>query len=65
MDYSGVLVNSNYCNIAKTMGMADRNTLEFHPSSSDTIQVNKLTEQGKENTDKKNAEQLKCPRCGG
>ena len=40
------------CSIAKTMEMADRNTQEFHPSNSDTIQVNKLTEQGKENTDK-------------
>ena len=28
------------CGIAKTMEMADRNTQEFHPSSSDTSQVN-------------------------
>ena len=53
------------CSIAKTMEMADRKTQEFPPSSSDTIQVNKLTEQGKENTDKKNTEQLLRPRCGG
>ena len=53
------------CSIVKTMEMADRNTQEFHPSSSDTIQVNKLTEQGRENTDRKNIEQLSCPRCGG
>ena len=53
------------CNIAKTMEMADRNTQEFHPSSSTTIQVNKLTEQGKENIDRKYTEQLSCHRCGG
>ena len=51
--------------IAKTMEMADRNTQEFHPSCSDTIEVNKLTtEQGRENIDKKNNEQLLCPSCG-
>ena len=53
------------CSIAETMEMADRNTQEFHPSSSDTIQVNKLTEQGRENNDRKYTEQLSCPRCGG
>ena len=53
------------CGIAKTMEMADRNTQEFHPSSSETIQVNKLTEQGSENTDRKYPEQLLCHRCGG
>ena len=47
------------------MEMADRNTQEFHPSSSTTIQVNKLTEQGKENIDRKYNEQLSCHRCGG
>ena len=47
------------------MEMADRNTQEFNPSSSTTIQVNKLTEQGKENIDKKYTEQLSCHRCGG
>ena len=44
------------CGISKTMEMADRNTEELHPLNSDTIQVNKLTEQGRENTDNKNAE---------
>ena len=53
------------CSIAKTMEMADRNTQEFHPSRSETVQVNKLTEQGSKNTEKKNTEQLSCPRCGG
>ena len=53
------------CGIAKTMEMADRNTQEFHPSSSDTIKVNKLTENVRENIDSKNTEQLSCPRCGG
>ena len=53
------------CNIAKTTEMADRNTQEFHPSISTTIQVNKLTEQGKENIDRKYTEQLSCHRCGG
>ncbi|XP_068707224.1 uncharacterized protein [Montipora foliosa] len=52
------------CSIAKTMEMADRNTHEFHPSRSDTIEVNKLTEHGRENINK-NTEQLSCPRCGG
>lgn len=53
------------CGIAKTMEMADRNTQEFHPSRSETVQVNKLTEQGSKNTEKKNTERLSCPRCGG
>lgn len=53
------------CSIAKTMEMADRNTQEFHPSRSETVQINKLTEQGSKNTEKKNTEQLSCPRCGG
>lgn len=53
------------CSIAKTMEMADRNTQEFHPSRSETVQVNKLTEQGSKNTEKKNTERLSCPRCGG
>ena len=53
------------CRIAKTMEMADRNTQEFHPSCSDSIEVNKLTEHGRENIDKKNTEQLLCSRCGG
>ena len=53
------------CGIAKTMEMADRNTQEFHLSSSDTIQVNKLTEQGRENSDRKYTEQLSCPKCRG
>ena len=44
------------CSIAETMGMADRNTQEFHPSSSQTIQVNKVMEQ-----ESKNTEQLSCP----
>ena len=47
------------------MEMADRNTQEFHPSRSENVQVNKLTEQGSKNTEKKNTEQLSCPRCGG
>ena len=29
------------CSIAETMEMADRNTQEFHPSSSQTIQLHK------------------------
>ena len=53
------------CHIAKTMEMADGNNREFNPSSSTTIQVNKLTEQGKENIDRKYTEQLSCHRCGG
>ena len=53
------------CSIAKIIEMADRNTQEFHPSSSDTIQVNKLTELGRANTNGKYTEQLSCPRCGG
>ena len=36
--------------------MADRNTQEFHPSSSQTIQVNKVMEQ-----ESKNTKQLSCP----
>ena len=48
------------CSIAETMEMADWNTQEFHPSSSETIQVNKVMEQESENT-----ERLLCPSCGG
>ena len=59
------LIFEKACGIAQTMVMEDRNTKEFHPPSSDIIQVNKLTEQGRENTNKKNTEQLSCPRCGG
>jgi len=36
--------------------MADRNIQEFHPSSSQTIQVNKVMEQ-----ESKNTERLSCP----
>ena len=48
------------CSIAKAMEMAERNTQEFHPTSSESSQVNKLTEQSSKNT-----EQSSCPRCGG
>ena len=47
------------CSIAETMEMADWNTQEFHPSSSETIQVNKVMEQESENTERL------CPSCGG
>ena len=48
------------CSIAKAMKMAERNTQEFHPTSSESSQVNKLTGQSSKNT-----EQSLCPRCGG
>ena len=48
------------CSIAKAMEMAERNTQEFHPTSSESSQVNELTGQSSENTEK-----LLCPRCGG
>ena len=48
------------CSIAKTMGMAENNTQEFHPTSSQSNQVNKSTEQSSKNT-----ERSKCHRCGG
>ena len=48
------------CSIAKAMEMAERNTQEFHPTSSESSQVNKLTEQSSKNT-----EQSSCPWCGG
>ena len=48
------------CSIAKTMEMAEKNTQEFHPTSSESNQVNKLTEQSSKNT-----EQSVCHRCGG
>ena len=48
------------CNIARVMEMAERNTQEFHPTSSESSQVNKLTGQSSMNT-----EQSLCPRCGG
>ena len=47
------------CSIAKTMEMAEKNTHEFHPTSSESNQVNKLTEQSSKNT-----EQSVCHRCG-
>jgi len=53
---TGDLMFKKACSIAETMGMADRNTQEFHPSSSQTIQVNKVMEQ-----ESKNTEQLSCP----
>ena len=40
------------------MEVADRNTQEFHPSSSQAIQVNNVMEQ-----ESKNTERLSC--CGG
>jgi len=48
------------CSIAETMEVEDRNTQEFHPLSSETIQVNKVTEQ-----ESKKTERFSCPRCGG
>ena len=44
------------CSIAETMEMAETNTQEFHSSSSQTIQVKKVMEQGSKNT-----ERLLCP----
>jgi len=38
--------------IAETMEMADRNTQEFHRSSSQAIQVNKVMEQESKNTER-------------
>lgn len=51
------------CRVAKSMEMAERNTQEFHPTSSESNQVNKLTEHNYT----KNIEQseLVCHRCGG
>ena len=59
------LLNTEDPTFEKDCSIAVRNTQEFHPSSSETIQVNKLTEQGRENNDRKYTEQLSCPRCGG
>ena len=43
------------CSIAEIMEMAERNTHDFHSSSSQTIQVNKVMEQ-----ESKNTERLSC-----
>ena len=48
------------CRIAKGMEMAERNTQEFHPTISESPQLNQLTAQHNKNT---NHEQ--CFRCGG
>ena len=48
------------CRIAKAMEMAERNTQEFHPTISESPQVNQLTAQ-----DNKNTNHEKCFRCGG
>ena len=53
---TGGLMVKKTCSIAETMEMADRNTQEFHPSSSQTIQANKVLEEESENTDR-----LPCP----
>ena len=47
----GDLVFKKGCSIAETMEGEDRNTQEFHPLSSETIQVNKVMEQESKNTD--------------
>ena len=48
------------CRIAKAMEMAERNTQEFHPTTSESPQVSQLTAQDDNNT---NQEQFF--RCGG
>ena len=42
---TGDLVFKKACSIAETMEVEDRNTQEFHPLSSETIQVNKVMKQ--------------------
>ena len=44
------------CSIAEIMEMAERKMHDFHSSSSQTIQVNKVMEQ-----ESKNTERLSCP----
>ena len=46
------LMFAKACSIAKTMEMAEKNTQEFHPSNSESNQVNNLTEQSSKNTEK-------------
>lgn len=41
------------CSIAKTKELAGKNTQEFHPSSCETVQAYKMTEQGSKNTDRR------------
>ena len=48
------------CRIAKAMEMAERNTQEFHPTTSESPQVSQLTAQ-----DDKNTNQEQFFRCGG
>ena len=48
------------CGIAKAMEMAERNKQDFHPTISESPQVNQLTAQ-----DNKNTNHEKCFRCGG
>ena len=48
------------CRIAKAMEMAERNTQEFHPTISESPQVNQLTVQ-----DNKKTNHEQCFRCGG
>ena len=48
------------CRIAKAMEMAERNTQAFHPTISESPQVNQLTAQ-----DNKNTNHEQCFRCGG
>ena len=48
------------CRIAKAMEMTERNTQEFHPTTSESPQVSQLTAQ-----DDKNTNQEQFFRCGG
>ena len=48
------------CSTAKFMEMAERNTQDFHPTTSESNHVNKLTEKNSKNT-----KQSACHRCGG
>ena len=50
------------CRVAKSMEMAERNTQEFYPTSIESNQVNKLTEQSSKNTEQS---VHVCHRCGG
>ena len=50
------------CRVANSMEMAERNTQEFHPTSSESNQVNKLTEHSSKNTEQS---VHVCHRCGG
>ena len=49
---TGDLVFKKACSIAETMEGEDRNTQEFHPLSSETIQLKKVMEQGSKNTER-------------